>query len=81
MPINHPDAGVEREPSMAQKINAQVVGGSLKQFDNVSTVADLKKAMNLQGNYQATVNGEVQDDSYELQDYEFVSFAQQVKGA
>ena len=75
-PLN---TGVESEPTMA-KVQAQVVGGSILPKE-ASTIADLKEQMNLEGNYQATVNGEPQDSDYELSDYEFVSFAKQVKGA
>lgn len=71
--------GVESEPTMA-KVQAQVVGGSIIPKE-ATTIADLKSQMNLEGNYQATVNGEPQDSDYELSDYEFVSFAKQVKGA
>lgn len=71
--------GVESEPTMA-KVQAQVVGGSILPKE-ATTIADLKEQMKLEGNYQATVNGEPQDSDYELSDYEFVSFAKQVKGA
>ena len=62
------------------KVQAQVVGGSILPKE-ATTIAELKEQMNLEGNYQATVNGEPQDSDYELSDYEFVSFAKQVKGA
>lgn len=61
------------------KVQAQVVGGDIKAL-NAETVAELKAQMGLK-NHTATVNGEPQGDDYELKDYEFVSFAQQVKGA
>lgn len=63
------------------KVTAQVVGGALKQFDGVETISELREEMNLGSNYQATVNGEPAEDTHELKDYEFVSFAQKVKGA
>lgn len=61
------------------KVQAQVVGGDIKQHE-AQTVSELKSKLNLT-NYQASVNGESVDDDYELSDYEFVSFAQKVKGA
>lgn len=61
------------------KVQAQVVGGDIKAYD-AATVGELKAQMKLT-NYQASVNGEPAEDHEELNDFEFVSFAQQVKGA
>lgn len=61
------------------KVQAQVVGGDIKQHD-AETVGELKAKLSLT-NYQATVNGEPADDSQELSDFEFVAFAPKVKGA
>lgn len=66
---------------MANKIQAQVVGGAIKSFDGVETVGEVREKMNLGANYTVTVNGEAQDNDYELSDYEFVAFAPSVKGA
>lgn len=61
------------------KVQTQVVGGSIQQKE-ADTVGELKEMLGV-GSYQATVNGEPQDDDYELADYEFVAFATKTKGA
>ncbi len=65
---------------MADKVRAQVLGGAEKTFDDVETVADLRKELKLERGYAVTVNGEPADEDQELNDYEFVSFAPAVKG-
>jgi len=65
---------------MAQNIIAQVLGGSKTVFDGVATVADVKAKLNLDGKYQASVNGEVESDDYQLEDTDHVTFTRQVKG-
>ena len=64
---------------MASNIKAQVSGGSIQNLDDVETVGDVKKRLEVTG-YTATVNGEPADNSYELSDYEFVMLAPAVKG-
>jgi hypothetical protein len=59
----------------------QVVGGKAQPQVDVSSVADVRKAMALGANYAASVNGEPADDEQELADGDFVTFAPQVKGA
>lgn len=59
------------------KVQAQVAGGSIQQKE-ADTVGKLADALGVSG-YTATVNGEPVDNDYELQDYEFVSFAKPVK--
>lgn len=61
------------------KVQVQVVGGAIKQMD-IGTVGDVKRSLEAE-NYTATVNGEPKEDSYHLEDYEFVSLAPAVKGA
>lgn len=61
------------------KVQAQVVGGDIKHLE-AETVGDIKRQLS-QPSYQATVNGEPEDDDYALVDYEFVSLAPAVKGA
>lgn len=63
------------------KVQAQVVGGSVKIHEDMETVGEVRAAMNIGANYSVTVNGEPADDEHELADYEFVAFAPQVKGA
>lgn len=62
------------------KITAKVVGGAPQDFDDVETVGDVRKRLKLDKGYAATVNGEPEDDNYELNDYEYVTFAPAVKG-
>jgi hypothetical protein len=64
---------------MANNVVAQVLGGEKKVFDNVETVLDVKQKLGVTG-YTATVNGDTESDSYELQDGDFVSLSQAVKG-
>jgi hypothetical protein len=59
------------------KVTVQVAGGDPQQKE-AETVADLMSSMNLEG-HTATVNGEPEDGSYELEDFEFVTFAKKVK--
>jgi hypothetical protein len=64
---------------MAQNITAQALGGQAKTIE-AGTVLDAFKALGLSGNYTASVNGEPASMSQELNEYEFVTFAQAVKG-
>jgi hypothetical protein len=57
----------------------KVVGGKVKEFD-VETVRELKEEMGLEGNYSAQINGEPADLSDDLNDHDFVTFTQSVKG-
>lgn len=59
------------------KVQVQVAGGTI-QSKEASTVAGLSEMVGAAG-YVATVNGEPQDGSYSLSDFEFVSFAKAVK--
>lgn len=61
------------------KVQVQVTGGSIQQVEAYN-VAALKAQLNVP-TYQATVNGESEDDNYELSDYEFVVLSPAVKGA
>lgn len=61
-------------------VAAKVTGGTLQEFD-VTTVAELKEEMGLEGNYSTQVNGRpIDSDSTELLDHDFVTFTQSVKG-
>lgn len=64
---------------MAKNVIAQVLGGEKKVLDEVNTVGDVKSKLSVT-NYTATVNGETQTDGYELEDGDFVSLTQAVKG-
>lgn len=61
------------------KVTAQVVGGQAKVIE-VSTVDEVRAALGLSASYEATVNGEPADMEQELEDYEFVTFSEKVKG-
>ena len=62
------------------KVQVQVPGGDIKQHE-AETIADLKSVVGGVDKHQATVNGEPQDDDFELSDFEFVVFSEKVKGA
>lgn len=64
---------------MASNVVAQVLGGEKKVLDNVGTVSDVKAKLNAQS-YTATVNGDSANDDQELENGDFVSLAQAVKG-
>lgn len=64
---------------MAKNVIAQVLGGEKKILDDVNTVADVTSKLGVAG-YTATVNGDQQSPSYELDDGDFVSLSQAVKG-
>ncbi len=59
------------------KVQVQVAGGSIQEKE-AACIADLSNMVGASG-YIATVNGEPQANSYQLKDYEFVSFAKPVK--
>lgn len=62
------------------RVAAIVVGANEEKFITANTVGEVKAAMNAK-TYTATVNGEPADDSHELEENDFVSLAQSVKGA
>lgn len=65
---------------MAKNVTAQVLGGQTKVLQDVDTVQDVLNALELDGAYAASVNGEPATNESELNDYEFVSFSPAVKG-
>ena len=65
---------------MAKNVTAQVLGGSAKVLNDVNTVQDVLDALELDGAYAASINGEPAQTDSALNDYEFVSFAPAVKG-
>ncbi len=64
---------------MARNIIAQVLGGEKKVLDGVTTVKDVTDQLGVTG-YTATVNGDQQAPHFVLEDGDFVSLAQAVKG-
>lgn len=59
------------------KIHVQVAGGEIQEIE-ADTVEEAQKQVNA-ANYQAAVNGEPVDGEFELEDFQFVSFAKPVK--
>lgn len=64
---------------MAVSVVASVLGGDPKRVV-ATTVADVKRQLQLTGAYTAQVNGEPAQDGDTLTEEDFVSFAQAVKG-
>jgi hypothetical protein len=64
---------------MARNVVAQVLGGGKRVLDNCNTVADVKRVLEVSG-YTASVNGMPENDQYVLQEGDFVSLSQAVKG-
>lgn len=64
---------------MAKNVIAQVLGGEKKVLDDVYTVADVKAKLGASA-YTASVNGSPASDSESLEDGDFVSLSQAVKG-
>lgn len=61
-------------------IHAQVVGGHRREIQGAETVGDVRQKMGLDTSYASTLNGSSANDSVQLQDGDFVSFAKSVKG-
>lgn len=61
-------------------VTAKVTGGKAKEVEDVETIRELRKDLGLDKTYAATVNGEPEDDGYELKEDDFVVFAPAVKG-
>lgn len=70
----------QENKKMAKNIRAQVLGGQVKDLNDVDTIQDVLDALELDGAYAATINGEPAENDTELNDYEFVTFAAAVKG-
>lgn len=60
------------------KVVVKLLGGQLQEQE-ARTVGGLKQALNVP-TYAASVNGDPANDSYELQDHEFVTLSPAVKG-
>ena len=60
-------------------IIACVLGGDPIRMEGLATVGKVREELGLE-NHAATVNGDPQDDDFELSDEDFVSFAPAVKG-
>lgn len=64
---------------MAKNVIVQPLGGTKQVLDDVRTVQDITTKLNLTG-YTATVNGGQQSPDYKVDDGDFVSLSQAVKG-
>ena len=65
---------------MAKKVTVQVLGGGgSKTYDSFTTIADVKRGLNLTS-HTAQLNGEPASDSAQLSDFAFVSLTPAVKG-
>jgi hypothetical protein len=64
----------------ANNVIIQVLGGSKIVSDDCSTVADARAKAGVSSQYQATVNDAEASDSYQLDDGDFVTFTEKVKG-
>jgi sulfur carrier protein ThiS len=65
---------------MGKNIVVQVLGGSKQVLDYASDVADAMRQTNTSSGYTATVNGETAKTNDALEDGDFVSLSQAVKG-
>ena len=64
---------------MANNVIAQILGGEKQVLDNVATIADVKQRLQ-SPTYSATLNGDPASDADDVQEGDFVSLAQAVKG-
>jgi hypothetical protein len=69
-----------RNEKMACNITAQVLGGKAQTGLEASTVRELVGKLGLDNSYSATVNGKVAGLDTKLEEYNFVTFAPNVKG-
>ena len=66
---------------MAKNVIGQVVGGTKKVFDDVDTVADVRAKLGIGSAYKGSINGDPAEDSDDVDEGNYVSFAEAVKGA
>lgn len=59
-------------------VKVQVAGGA-QQEKEAADVGELREALGLDDNAQASVNGEPADDGYQLRKNDFVTFSKPVK--
>lgn len=61
------------------KVTVEITGSTPQTIEGVNTIADVKAKFNKM-NYVAKINGEAASDEDVLEDYQFVSLAENVKG-
>jgi len=59
-------------------VKVQVIGGQAQDLQ-ANNVGEVKSAMNA-GNYTASVNGQPQDDGYQLREGDFITLGLATKG-
>lgn len=64
---------------MANNVTVVALGGA-PVLKSANTVAELATQLNLGNNLSVSIGGESADYSTELEDYDFVSFGEKVKG-
>jgi len=65
---------------MARNIQIKLTGAPTRTGEAAETVAEVRRRFGV-GNEIASVNGQTVDDTYQLQDNDFVAFTPEVKGA
>jgi len=66
---------------MAKKVTVQVAGGNPQVFSGLNTVEDAREKIKAGDDYSASINGVPADGDEELEDFCYVSFAPNAKGA
>lgn len=64
---------------MANNVTATQIGAQPQVLNSVNTVQDIMTKFDLK-EVAIKVNGQARDASYQLEDYDFVSFGEKVKG-
>ncbi len=64
---------------MAKNVTAQQLGGQPKTFAEIDSLQDIMDEFDLESP-SIKVNGNTVDADYEIQDYDFISFGEKVKG-
>lgn len=65
---------------MAQNVTGVELGSQPEVHSNVKTVAELAEAMGLEEGRSVKINGKEASYESDLQDYEYVTFGDKVKG-
>lgn len=64
---------------MAKNVTAVQIGAQPQVLNGMDTIQDILDHFDLEG-VSIKVNGQTQDANYSLNDYDFVSFGEKVKG-
>ncbi len=63
------------------KVTIQVLGGEAKVVEGVSTVAEAMAKAGISGKYTASINGDAATLDSDVEDFEFITLSESVKGA